>query len=173
MLPGLRATATLRSTPGHCGLTETPTPTCFLARGWSAVGSWPLKGSAAPGGQACQSRAPSGHFSGVCPVWTGGIVETAASRGPHCGVKQLSPKLEAWASESEEHTDKWMDRQAAGGQRKQGGGGSWRVAGGSWKSSLPVFPTKGLCPPRKAAGQHQRTRLFRKQGCFPSLLLAQ
>lgn len=66
-------------------------------------------------------------------------------------------------------TSSWWQAEAAENQRKLGqAAGGW--PGRSWKSSLPVFPTKDLCPTRKATGQRHRTRLFRKQGCSPFLL---
>lgn len=117
------------------------------------------------------------------PVWPGGSTQEDSLRvTPALRGSALTAALpRSWTprphgqrdvQQGDRQTGSWWPAEATENWRKLGrAAGGW--PDGSWKSSLPVFPTKGLCPPRKATGQQQRTRLFRKQGCFPSLLLAQ
>lgn len=143
---------------------------CFLAvAGLRGAGGWSVNGFPGPQGDSAEAwpgrqEAGPGRCSQVF-VPCGQGVRGSASRGPRCRGSALAVALPhsrkpGPCGQRDTQTNGWTHRQLVAAEAAENGRKPGRAGGGqprgSWKSSLPVFPTKGLCPPRKATGQPRR-----------------
>lgn len=115
-----------------------------------------------PRSRPCPKPGAASCFSGTCACVAGAPQESGRQAAPITRAPTLGLGLAVGGTSGHAggQTRSWRLAGAAENPRKPG-----RVASGwpseSWKSSLPVFPTKGLLSPPP-----QRMCLFREQCCF-------